>query len=283
MAVPTYAGPLERTWYYTFRVLCALIFFFLIAPILIMVPLSFNVEPYFTYTRDMLMLNPEGYSLRWYKELFVSESWMTSIQNSLIIGVASTLIATFLGTLAALGLSRSEMPFKGLIMGLLISPMIVPLIISAAGMFFFYSSIGLANTMPGVILAHAALGTPFVVITVTATLVGFDHSLTRASASLGAGAGRTFFKIQMPLILPGVISGGLFAFITSFDEIVIVLFLAGVEQRTIPREMWSGIREQISPTILAVASILVAFSILLLTTVELLRRRSERLRGMSPG
>ncbi len=283
MAVPTYAGPLERTWYYTFRVFCGLVFFFLIAPILIMVPLSFNVEPYFTYTRDMLMLNPEGYSLRWYRDLFTSESWMDSIRNSLIIGVASTLIATFLGTLAALGLSRSEMPFKGLIMGLLISPMIVPLIISAAGMFFFYSSIGLANTLPGVILAHAALGTPFVVITVTATLVGFDHSLTRASASLGAGAGRTFFKIQMPLILPGVISGGLFAFITSFDEIVIVLFLAGVEQRTIPREMWSGIREQISPTILAVASILVAFSILLLTTVEILRRRSERLRGMSPG
>lgn len=283
MAVPTYAGPLERIWYYAFRVLCGLIFFFLIAPILIMVPLSFNVEPYFTYTREMLTFNPDGFSLRWYKDLFSSESWMTSIQNSLIIGVASTLIATFLGTLAALGLSRSEMPFKGLIMGLLISPMIVPLIISAAGMFFFYSSVGLANTLPGVILAHAALGTPFVVITVTATLVGFDHSLTRASASLGAGAGRTFFKIQMPLILPGVISGGLFAFITSFDEIVIVLFLAGVEQRTIPREMWSGIREQISPTILAVASILVAFSILLLTTVEVLRRRSERLRGMSPG
>lgn len=283
MAVPTYAGPLERIWYYAFRVLCGLIFFFLIAPILIMVPLSFNVEPYFTYTREMLTFNPDGFSLRWYQDLFSSESWMTSIRNSLIIGVAATLIATFLGTLAALGLSRSEMPFKGLIMGLLISPMIVPLIISAAGMFFFYSSIGLANTLPGVILAHAALGTPFVVITVTATLVGFDHSLTRASASLGAGAGRTFFKIQMPLILPGVISGGLFAFITSFDEIVIVLFLAGVEQRTIPREMWSGIREQISPTILAVASILVAFSILLLTTVELLRRRSERLRGMSPG
>ncbi|WP_127555688.1 ABC transporter permease [Saccharospirillum alexandrii] len=283
MAVPTYAGPLERIWYYAFRVLCGLIFFFLIAPILIMVPLSFNVEPYFTYTREMLTFNPDGFSLRWYQDLFSSESWMTSIQNSLIIGVASTLIATFLGTLAALGLSRSEMPFKGLVMGLLISPMIVPLIISAAGMFFFYSSVGLANTLPGVILAHAALGTPFVVITVTATLVGFDHSLTRASASLGAGAGRTFFKIQMPLILPGVISGGLFAFITSFDEIVIVLFLAGVEQRTIPREMWSGIREQISPTILAVASILVAFSILLLTTVEVLRRRSERLRGMSPG
>lgn len=283
MAVPTYAGRLERTWYYVFRILCGLIFFFLIAPIVIMVPLSFNVQPYFTYTTEMLTLNPEGYSLRWYQDLFSSSSWMSSIKNSLIIGVASTILATTLGTLAALGLSRAEMPAKGLIMGALISPMIVPLIISAAGMFFFYSSVGLAGTYLGVILAHAALGTPFVVITVTATLVGFDNSLVRASASLGANPARTFFKIQMPLILPGVISGGLFAFITSFDEIVIVLFVAGVEQRTIPREMWSGIREQISPTILAVATILVAFSIALLTTVELLRRRSERLRGMSPG
>lgn len=283
MAAPSYAGPLERTWYYVFRILCGLIFFFLIAPIVIMVPLSFNVQPYFTYTTEMLTLNPEGYSLRWYQDLFSSTSWMNSIKNSLIIGVASTILATSLGTLAALGLSRSEMPAKGLIMGALISPMIVPLIISAAGMFFFYSSVGLAGTYLGVILAHAALGTPFVVITVTATLVGFDNSLVRASASLGANPARTFFKIQMPLILPGVISGGLFAFITSFDEIVIVLFVAGVEQRTIPREMWSGIREQISPTILAVATILVAFSIALLTTVELLRRRSERLRGMSPG
>ncbi len=172
------------------------------------------------------------------------------------------------------------MPFRGLIMGLLISPMIVPLIISAAGMFFFYSSIGLAQTFPGVILAHAALGTPFVVITVTATLVGFDHSLTRAAASLGASPTTTFLRITLPLILPGVISGALFAFITSFDEIVIVLFLAGVEQRTIPREMWSGIREQISPTILAVATVLVLFSIALLTTIELLRRRTERMRGI---
>lgn len=283
MALPSYASPLERIWYYTFRVLCGLIFFFLIAPIIIMVPLSFNAQPYFTFTTEMLTLRPEGFSLRWYEALFSSSQWMTSIRNSLVIGLASTVVATVLGTLAALGLARSEMPFKGLIMGLLISPMIVPLIISAAGMFFFYSSVGLANTFLGVILAHAALGTPFVVITVTATLVGFDRSLTRAAASLGAGPTRTFFKIQMPLILPGVISGALFAFITSFDEIVIVLFLAGVEQRTIPREMWSGIREQISPTILAVASILVAFSIALLTAVELLRRRSERMRGLAPG
>ncbi len=283
MALPTYAGPLERTWYYTFRVICGLIFFFLIAPILVMIPLSFNAQPYFTFSREMLTLNPDGYSLRWYQDLFNSQSWMQSIRNSVFIGLAATVVSTTLGTLAALGLSRSHMPAKALIMGILISPMIVPLIISAAGMFFFYSSVGLANTFPGVILAHAALGTPFVVITVTATLVGFDHSLTRAAANLGASPTRTFFKITMPLILPGVISGALFAFITSFDEIVVVLFVAGVEQRTIPREMWSGIREQISPTILAVATILVLISIALLTVVELLRRRSERLRGVSPG
>jgi len=167
-------------------------------------------------------------------------------------------------------------------MGLLISPMIVPLIISAAGMFFFYSKIGLSQTMVGLILAHAALGTPFVVITVTATLIGFDHSLTRAAASLGSNPTNTFFKVIMPLVTPGMISGALFAFITSFDEVVVVFFLASFEQRTIPRQMWAGIREQISPTILAVATLLVLLSILLFTAIELLRRRSERLRGMTP-
>jgi putative spermidine/putrescine transport system permease protein len=150
-------------------------------------------------------------------------------------------------------------------------------------MYFFYSNIGLSQTYLGIILAHTALGTPFVVITVTATLVGFDHSLSRASANLGANPTTTFFKVIMPLILPGVISGALFAFITSFDEVVVVLFLAGFDQRTIPRQMWSGIREQISPTILAVATILVMISIALLATLELLRRRGEKMRGMSPG
>ena len=166
-------------------------------------------------------------------------------------------------------------------MGLLISPMIVPLIISAAGVYFFYSSVGLTQTYVGIILAHSALGTPFVVITVTATLTGFDHNLIRAANNLGASGTYTFFKVTMPLILPGMISGSLFAFITSFDEVVAVLFLSGFEQRTIPRQMWAGIREQISPTILAVATILVLLSIALLVTIELLRRRSDRLRGIT--
>ncbi|MEM6680188.1 MAG: ABC transporter permease, partial [Pseudomonadota bacterium] len=199
------------------------------------------------------------------------------------IAPMATILSVSLGTLAAIGLSQSHVPFRGAIMAVLISPMIVPLIISAAGMYFFYSRIGLQGTYWGVVLAHAALGTPFVIITVTATLVGFDKSLVRAAASLGADPVTTFFRIQMPLIVPGVISGGLFAFITSFDEVVVVLFLGSAAQKTLPWQMFTGLREQISPTILAVATILVAISIALLTTVELLRRRSERLRGMSPG
>jgi putative spermidine/putrescine transport system permease protein len=206
---------------------------------------------------------------------------MRAIRNSFFIGICATLLSTALGTLAAIGLSRDEMPYRRLIMSILISPMIVPLVITAAGMFFFYSKIQLSQTYIGVIMAHAVLGTPFVIITVTATLVGFDKSLVRAANSLGAGPITTFFKVQMPLIIPGVISGGLFAFITSFDEVVAVLFLASPEQRTIPRQMWSGIREQISPTILAVATLLVILSVILLTVIELLRRRSDRLRGVT--
>ena len=282
-ALPPYSGPLERAWHHGFRILCAAVFIFLIVPILVIVPLSFNAEPYFTFSPGMLALESEAYSFRWYKDIIANEQWKHSAKNSMIVAFSATVLATALGTVAALGLSKSYMPGRAAIMGILISPMIVPLIISAAGMFFFYSQVGLAQTLPGLILAHAALGTPFVVITVTATLVGFDHDLVRASHSLGADPARTFFKIVMPLILPGVISGALFAFITSFDEVVVVLFLAGFDERTIPRQMFSGLREQISPTILAVATILVAFSILLLTTIEILRRRGERLRGIAPG
>ncbi len=281
MVFPTYTGKLEKAWYYGFRIICGAVLFFLIAPMMVLIPLSFNAEPYFTFTKGMLSFDPEAFSLRWYQDFLNNPQWIHSIKNSFIIGICSTLLATTLGTLAAWGLSRPYTPFRAAIMSILISPMIVPIIISAAGMFFFYSKIGLAQTYPGLILAHTALGIPFVVITVTATLVGFDESLIRASASLGANLITTWRKVIIPLITPGVISGALFAFVTSFDEIVAVLFLAGYEQRTIPRQMWAGIREQISPTILAVATLLLLLSITLLTTVELLRRRSERLRGMT--
>lgn len=298
--LPPYATSREVLWFYIFRSICGAIFVFLITPIIILIPLSFNQEPYFSFTPGMLALDSDAFSLRWYidilkngmaapdalsgwwSDMWQNAQWIRSIKNSFFIGIFATLLATGLGTLAAIGLSRSEMPYRRPIMALLISPMIVPLVITASGLFYFFSDIGLAKTYLGLIFAHAALGTPFVIITVTATLVGFDRSLTQAAANMGAGPIKTFFKVQMPLILPGVISGGLFAFITSFDEVVVVLQLSDVVQRTIPRQMFSGIREQISPTILAVATILVIISIILLTIVEMLRRRSERMRGMSP-
>ena len=283
MALPSYAGPGEIAWYYGYRVFCGLVFLFLIVPILVIIPLSFNSVPFFTFTPEMLSFDPAGYSLRWYKDFLNNPQWIHSLQNSFIIAFVSTIFSTVLGTLAALGLSKPYTPYKAAIMGALISPMIVPLIISATGMFFFYTKVGLAQTHLGIILAHTALGTPFVVITVTATLVGFDQSLVRAAQNLGASPPTVFFKVIMPLILPGVISGGRFAFITPFDEVVVILFLGSAGEQTLPWRMFTGLREQISPTILAVATLLVSVSVVLLVTLEILRRRSERLRGMSPG
>ncbi|SPF77484.1 ABC transporter permease [Pseudoprimorskyibacter insulae] len=270
-------------WEYAFRILCGAIFVFLITPIIVVMPLSFNAQDFFTFTPEMLRFDPEGYSLKHYRDFLTSSEWQGALRNSLMIAPAATILSVGFGTLAAIGLSQPHVPFRRAIMAILISPMIVPLIISAAGMYFFYSRIGLQGTYFGVVLAHAALGIPFVIITVTATLVGFDRSLVRAAANMGADPVTTFFRVQMPLILPGVISGALFAFITSFDEVVVVLFVGSAKQQTLPWQMFTGLREQISPTILAVATILVAVSIALLATVEMLRRRSERLRGMSPG
>jgi putative spermidine/putrescine transport system permease protein len=294
MALPSYATPVQRTYYYAYLVFCGIVFFFLIAPLVAIIPISFSRSPFMLFTEGMLAWppDPEAWSFRWYRYMVgictdknlttpCSNRWMIGTVNSFFIGTISTLVATALGTLAALGLSRPHMPYKGLIMSILISPMIVPLIITAAGMFFFYAKINLVYTFTGIILAHVALSTPFVVITVTATLVGFDTNMTKASQSLGARPARTFFKVIMPLILPGVISGALFAFITSFDEVVIVMFMASLDQLTIPKQMWAGIRQEISPVILCMATCLVALSIFLLTTVELLRRRSEKMRGIT--
>jgi len=277
--LPSYYNAWHYLGHYGLKITAYLVLCFLMIPILIIIPLSFNAEPYFTFTDGMLALDPDAYSTRWYSEIFSDAKWTLSIKNSFMIGIAAAIIATVLGTIAAIGLSSPVMPFKRIITALLISPMIVPLIIIAAGMFFFYTRFNLVASYAGIIIAHAALGVPFVIITVTATLAGFDRSLYNAAVGMGASPIRAFWDITVPLIRPGVISGGLFAFVTSFDEVVVVLFLAGPEQRTIPRQMFSGLREQINPTILAVATLLILLSIALLITLELLRRRSVRIRG----
>ena len=283
MALPNHTQLNYRIWHYTYLTFCGLVFFFLIAPLFVILPLSFNAEQYIHFSAKMLALDPEGFSLRWYEDMIygTKNPWGLATKNSLIIAFFATIGSTILGTVAALGLSSRHMPYKAAFMALLISPMIVPLIISGTAIFFFMAKVGLAATHTGIILAHIILGTPFVVITVTATLTGFDHSVTRAAASLGSNPVNTFMKITLPLIMPGVISGALFAFVTSFDEVIVVLFLAGLENTTIPIQMWVGLREQLSPTILAVATCLIIMSTLILVSAELLRRRSERLRGIN--
>ena len=283
MALPNHTPLNYRIWHYTYLTFCGLVFFFLIAPLFVILPLSFNAEQYIHFSAKMLALDPEGFSLRWYEDMIygTKNPWGLATKNSLIIAFFATIGSTVLGTVAALGLSSRHMPYKAAFMALLISPMIVPLIISGTAIFFFMAKVGLAATHTGIILSHIILGTPFVVITVTATLSGFDHSVTRAAASLGSNPVNTFMKITLPLIMPGVISGALFAFVTSFDEVVVVLFLAGLENTTIPIQMWVGLREQLSPTIMAVATCLIVMSTLILVSAELLRRRSERLRGIN--
>ena len=283
MSLPNHTPLNYRIWHYTYLTFCGLVFFFLIAPLFVILPLSFNAEQYIHFSAKMLALDPEGFSLRWYEDMIygTKNPWGLATKNSLIIAFFATIGSTVLGTVAALGLSSRHMPYKAAFMALLISPMIVPLIISGTAIFFFMAKVGLAATHTGIILSHIILGTPFVVITVTATLSGFDHSVTRAAASLGSNPVNTFMKITLPLIMPGVISGALFAFVTSFDEVVVVLFLAGLENTTIPIQMWVGLREQLSPTIMAVATCLIVMSTLILVSAELLRRRSERLRGIT--
>lgn len=268
-----YIGLWGRVRHYSLLFYCIAALVFLMAPVLVVLPLAFNADPYFTYPIKSV-------SLKWFIEFFTDEQWQTAVKNSFTIAILATLISTSLGTLASVGLIHRNLPGRAFITAVLILPMIVPIVIAAIGAYFFYSTLGIANSLTGIVLAHAVLGTPFVVITVSATLAGFDQALFRAARSLGAPPWTAFRLITLPIIWPGVFSGALFAFATSFDEIVVVLFLGGVEQRTIPRQMWTGLREQLSPTILAAAVVLVLISAVMLLTLEALRRRNAKMRGL---
>ncbi|MFC6296788.1 ABC transporter permease subunit [Pseudomonas sp. CCM 7893] len=266
-----YMSPVERVWFYSLRIFCGLILLFLILPVLVIIPLSFNSGSFLVYPL-------QGFSLHWYQDFFASAEWMRALKNSIIVAPAATVLAMVFGTLAAIGLTRGHFPGKALVMALVISPMVVPVVIIGVASYLFFAPLGLGNSFFSLIVVHAVLGVPFVIITVSATLQGFNHNLVRAAASLGASPLTAFRRVTLPLIAPGVISGALFAFATSFDEVVVTLFLAGPEQATLPRQMFSGIRENLSPTIAAAATLLIAFSVVLLLTLEWLRGRSEKLR-----
>lgn len=243
------------------------VLFFLMVPVIAIIPLSFNSEPFLSYPLA-------GFSLRWYEAVFRSPQWMGALKSSMIVGVATVLVSTPLGTLAAMGLVRPQMPKAHVFMGLLMLPMAVPLVVVALALYIFLTRIGLANSYAGLIIAHSVLATPFVLVSVTASLAGFDFSLVRAAGSLGASPITVFRRVTLPLIMPGVATGAVFAFITSWDEVVVALFVAGPSQRTLPRQMFAGLREQLDPTIMVVATIMIITSILLVALGFLLRRRA---------
>ena len=251
---------------------CVVVLTFLVLPVFVPVPLSFNSEAFFTFPMP-------GVSLRWYREVLGSEQWLDSIIHSLLIAAGVTVLATVLGTLAAVGLSSRHMPARRLVMTVLLSPLVVPVVISAVGMYLFYARFSLTGTFTGIVLAHTAVAAPFVVVTVGASLTGFNHTLMRAAAVSGARPLEAFRRVMLPLILPGVLSGAAFAFIASFDELVIALFLASAPQRTLPMQMYSGLREHISPAVTAAATLMMSLSIVLLVAADRLRRRSLRTRA----
>jgi len=272
MALPPHASPLERVSYYGARIFTGLVIVYLVAPILVVFPLSFTAG-------EILIFPMPGWTLRWYRDFFTNPLWTGAIRNSFSIAGAVSLLATTLGTLAALGLHRATFRGKSLVMALLVTPLAVPVVIVAVALYYFLSWLNLVGTYAGMVIGHTVVALPFVVITVSATLEGFDPNMMRAGASLGAPPHVVFRTITLPLILPGVISGALFAFVASFDEIVIALFVASPQQRTLPRQIFSGVSESISPTITSAAVVLIVVSLGLMIAMELLRRRGERLRA----
>lgn len=268
LAYETRAQYAVRIGLWTFA---GLVLVFLMAPILVIVPLSFSAGSFLHFPLP-------GLSLRWYVDFFTSDLWLPALKNSVIVGTGATLIATTLGTFAAFGFWRARFPFRRLLFAILLSPLVVPVVIVAVGVYFAFAKVGLVDGYFGLMLAHAALGSPFVLVTVLSTLSGFDRNLLNAAASLGAPPWLAFRKVALPILFPGVFSGALFAFATSFDEVVVALLLTGPGQRTLPRQMFAGINDNISLTITAAGTLLVLLACLLLIVAEMLRRRAERLR-----
>lgn len=255
-------------WSWIGRIAGALVLAFLLLPIFAIVPLAFNGGSIVAYPLD-------GVSTKWFAAVVSTPRWLSAVWNSLIVACGTVAISVPLGTFAALGLERLRFPGKALVAAVLISPMIVPVIITAVGVYFFFAPLGLANSLFGLVLAHAAIAVPFVFVTVTAAIGQLDKGLLRAASSLGAAPASVFFRVTLPLIVPGVASGSIFAFAASFDEVVIAMMITGTGQRTLPRELLSGARENLDPTVLAVACIILGVSAGLLLAFTFIRSRGQ--------
>ncbi|SKA30691.1 putative spermidine/putrescine transport system permease protein [Enhydrobacter aerosaccus] len=241
---------------------------FLVLPILVIFPISVT-------DRRFLSLPEHGISFEHYANLFTSPQWLGSIGQSVVIGIVSAALAVTLGTLCAIGCWRLSSRASEIVRSLMLVPIVVPTIVYAIGIYRFWVDLRLLDTYAGVILAHTVTSIPYVVITVSTSLAGFDARLEQAARSLGASMRQTLWRVVLPSILPGVVSGAIFAFIHSWDELVIVLFIASRAIFTLPRRIWDGINEHLDPTMAAVASILILLSVLLLLLDMTVRRRRE--------
>lgn len=252
----------------TLGVLVAAILLFMAAPIVVIVILSFSSASYLTFP-------PPALGIRWYRAYLGSDEWLAATWLSLAVASAVVVLATVLGTTAALGLARLRPALRNIVGALVLSPLIVPVIVVAIGIYYAYSRYGLVGTPIGMVLGHTCLAVPFVVTSVAASLAGFDRRLEQAALSLGATPWGTFRQVTLPLIRPGVLIGALFAFITSFDELVVSLYLSGSGAVTLPRRMWDDLRFEIDPTIAAVSTLTIGLTALLLIGVHLARQRAR--------
>jgi putative spermidine/putrescine transport system permease protein len=252
-------------------ILVGAVLIYLVFPVFVVAPVSFSSAKY-------LQFPPPGWSLQWYENYFSRPGWVPATLLSIRVALITALLATVLGTAASLALVRGRFPGRNTINSFIVSPLVVPGIIVAIGVYFFYAQARLVGNPLGLAFAHTALALPFVVTNVSATLHGFDERLEYAAMNLGANRWQTFRRVTLPIIRPGVFAGALFAFIVSFDELIVALFVSGSGAVTLPRKMWDSLRQEIDPTIAAVSTILITLSIVILLTAELLRQRSERIR-----
>jgi len=252
-------------WLKLIGVLVALYF---ILPTLVVIPLSFSAGPGFKFP-------PEEFSLRWYENFFTNPVWLSSLGNSFLVAVLAALLATVVGTAAAVGLNRLTGRLAAFARTILMISMVTPAIVIAVAVYISFLQWHLTGTLLGYVLAHAALGVPFVLVAVTSALGGFDPKLLRASASLGASPFRSFIRVTMPLISRGILTGAIFAFVTSFDEVVIALFLRSPTFQTLPVQMYNSVTYELDPTISASSSLVVVVVTIIFLVPQLVGNRKK--------
>lgn len=263
----------DKSWQTTkttlFYLFSALVFIYLVMPNFIVVPISFSGSRFLEFP-------PKSYSFQWYLKYFEQGEWVRATITSFEVAVLVTIVATALGSLAAYGLVRGRFPGKTIVNSFIISPMVTPILVTAVAIYKIYADLGLTGTILGFVLGHTIMALPFVVIVMTANLRGIDIEVEYAARSLGAGRLTALRRVVFPLALPGMISAGLFAFLISFDELMIAMFISSPTLSTLPKKLWDGLRTEINPSIAAVSTLLIVLSVVILIAAGIARKYLEK-------